>query len=503
MIPASVRLPNLPRLLAVALALTAGGTGSLPAQLISPKTVPVHQGEQFGIFPAQWPGMGGVSIALPDTLGDLWSNPAKATRLQVGSVQVMPFTHSATSGGGRSLPVSLLQTSGSFAGGVLYSAQELERTDSWWNQTISDRRASNTYYAAVLARRFGGGLAVGAGVSYADLGGVDGVGALYSSSDRVRQSGTQLDARLGLTRDFEGGGTLELVAVSYRYRMSHEVHYPQTWRWLAPCDCPLAGDCSCDPPFAEPERTELNLDRTNNAGLQTVYLSPKTESGWRMGYLFTANRLSHPKIPNYQIQNIPRDPGNTDAFNVGFGLARNLGHSTFGVDVIMEPMWSHTWADAAGDTMNVNGDVLRQGAHTVDNHFRFSNSRVAVGFGHDFPGSNDSAMTLGIQAGVAMRTIRYTLDQSNHVSLESRTQNEAWTEWTPTFAIRMRGRDLEVSYALSYTCGPTCFSLGDRLFVVADAAPAAPGVIAAPSAPLTFDGGSAGQHRIMVSIRLR
>jgi hypothetical protein len=29
------------------------------------------------------------------------------------------------------------------------------------------------------------------------------------------------------------------------------------------------------------------------------------------------------------------------------------------------------------------------------------------------------------------------------------------------------------------------------------------GVLAAPSAPLTFDGGSASQHRVMVSIRLR
>jgi hypothetical protein len=49
--------------------------------------------------------------------------------------------------------------------------------------------------------------------------------------------------------------------------------------------------------------------------LQAVFLTPKTPGGWRIGYLFTANRMSHPKIPNYQIQNIPRDPGNTDAFN--------------------------------------------------------------------------------------------------------------------------------------------------------------------------------------------
>ena len=79
---------------------------SLPGQLITPKTVPIHQGEQFGIYPSQWPSMGGVSIALVDTIGDPWGNPAKAMRLTSGSIQVMPFTHHATAGSGRTLPVS-------------------------------------------------------------------------------------------------------------------------------------------------------------------------------------------------------------------------------------------------------------------------------------------------------------------------------------------------------------------------------------------------------------
>lgn len=476
---------------------------ALPAQLITPKTVPIHQGEQFGIYPSQWPGMGGVSIALVDTIGDPWVNPAKAARLTTGSIQVMPFTHRATAGGGRTLPVSILQTSGSMAGGALFSLQEVERRDVWWNLPISDRRASNQYLSGMLARRFGGGLAIGAGVSVADLRGVDGVSALYSGSDRVRQSGGQVDARLGLTKDFTSGATLEMVAVNYRYRMTHDVHYPATWRWM-PCDCPLSGPCVCDPAMVS-EREEHNLDRTSIAGLHTVYLAPRTPGGWRMGYLLTANRQSHPKIPNYQIQNIPRDPGNTDAFNFGFGTTRALGHSTFGLDVIMEPMWSHTWADAAGDTTDVNGGVIRQGAHTVDNHFRFSNSRINVGFGHELAASNDSSTMVGLQFGVAMRSINYTLDQDNHVQRSSRSQDEGWTEWTPTFGLRVRSGDLVFSYSVSFTCGPTCLSSGgDNVFLTPSAAPITDvGVLAAPSAPLTFDGGSSNQHRVMVSIRLR
>jgi len=472
------------RPVALGLLLSAGGLAPLPAQLITPKTVPIHQGEQFGIYPSQWPGMGGVSIALVDTIGDPWVNPAKAARLTVGSIQVMPFTHRATAGGGRTLPVSILQTGGSMAGGALFSLQEVERRDVWWNL------------------RFGDGLAIGAGVSVADLRGVDGVSALYSGSDRVRQSGGHVDARLGLTKDFSSGATLEMVAVNYRYRMTHDVHYPATWRWL-PCLCPVNGPCACDPAIV-PERDEHNLDRTNAAGLHAVFLTPKTPGGWRMGYLLTANRQSHPKIPNYQIQNIPRDPGSTDAFNFGFGTSREIGHSTFGLDVVMEPMWSHTWADAAGDTANVNGGTIRQGSHTIDNHFRFSNSRINVGFGHELVGTTDSAAVVGLQFGVAMRTINYTLDQENHVLRTSRSQDEGWTEWTPTFGLRVRTRDIVFSYAMSITCGPTCLSFGDDVSVTLAAAPVSDvGVLAAPSAPLTFDGGSSRQHRVMVSIRLR
>ena len=180
----------------------------LEAQLITPKTVPIFQGEQFGIYPSQWPGMGGASIALPDTIGDPWSNPAKAARLAIGSLHVMPFAHSATAGGGRTLSLSLLQTTGQWAGGALFSMQEVERRDTWWSTAISDRRASNQYFAGLLARRLGSGLSIGGGFNVATLNGVDGVGALYAGSDRVRQEGSQFDARLGITKDFTDGSTL-------------------------------------------------------------------------------------------------------------------------------------------------------------------------------------------------------------------------------------------------------------------------------------------------------
>ena len=47
------------------------------AQLISVKSVPVAEGDQFTIFPSQNISMGGVSIALDDPLLDPFLNPAK------------------------------------------------------------------------------------------------------------------------------------------------------------------------------------------------------------------------------------------------------------------------------------------------------------------------------------------------------------------------------------------------------------------------------------------
>jgi hypothetical protein len=493
----------------VAASLLSSLATTLPAQLITPKTVPIHQGEQFGIYPSQWPSMGGVSIALIDTLGDPWSNPAKATRLTSGSLQVMPFTHSATEGGGRTLPVSILQTGGSLAGGALFSMQEVERRGaSSWNAPLSDRRASNQYFSGLLARRFGGGLSIGAGVSSADLRGVDGVTALYFGNDRVRQSGGMVDMRLGVTKDFVTGATLELVGVHNRYEMTHDVHFPATRRWQD-CLCPPGAPCPpCNPPTI-PARDEHHKDQSNISGLHAVFLTPKTSGGWRMGYLITANRLSHPKLPDYQlptVQSIPRDPGNTNAFNFGFGTARTMGNTTFGLDVIREPMRSHTWADAARDTVDVNGGIIRAGAHTVDNRFRFSNSRINVGIAHDFPGATDSVTILGLQFGVSMRSINYSLDQTNHMTRASRSQDEGWTEWTPTFAVNLRSPNMTVTYAVSRTCATRCFQFGffgggDDVSV----APPAPDptVLAPPEGPLFFDGGSSGQHRLIVSIRLR
>ncbi|NIX25121.1 MAG: hypothetical protein GWN07_37115, partial [Actinobacteria bacterium] len=44
---------------------------------------------------------------------------------------------------------------------------------------------------------------------------------------------------------------------------------------------------------------------------------------WDVGVMVTVNRKTHPKLPNYVIMNIPRDPGVSTAAQVGFGVARD------------------------------------------------------------------------------------------------------------------------------------------------------------------------------------
>lgn len=78
------------------------------AQLISIRTVPVAQAEQFDIFPSNNLGMGGVSIAVADTLLDPFANPATGSRLGAARVFGSPGLYSVSSdaGGGRTLPIA-------------------------------------------------------------------------------------------------------------------------------------------------------------------------------------------------------------------------------------------------------------------------------------------------------------------------------------------------------------------------------------------------------------
>ena len=59
--------------------LMLGSAGS--AQVIPIRTIPLSEGDQFLLYPSNNLGMGGVSIALADSLLDPFRNPALGARL--------------------------------------------------------------------------------------------------------------------------------------------------------------------------------------------------------------------------------------------------------------------------------------------------------------------------------------------------------------------------------------------------------------------------------------
>ena len=481
-----------------ALAIALGGA-PLPAQLVTPRTVPVHQADQFDILPSSRTGMAGVWIALDDTLLDPFVNPAKVTRHRAGAFFALPAAHSVSGGrgGGRTVPVGGFFSAGDWSGAVTVALQQLNRARTGPDTPLSDRSATNQYVDGVVGRRFANGLSLGASAYWAGLSAIDGVDLLYAGSDTIRQDGSLADLRLGLAKAWPGDRVLEVVVLHARTSMVHDVHtttfgFDSTRRFWGPLGA----------------RWDHNADRTSIWGLHTEYVRPFGTDGWRVGWLATANRIAHPKIPNYRLMNIPRDPGFTNGFNAGVGFARALGPATFGIDLVYEPIFSRTWADAARDTARAGGGTIPAGGRTVENSFRFANSKLRIGLGREHRSRRDTSVVSGFQFGLAVGTVDYRLKQRNHVLGTSRVQDESWMEWAPTVGWHYRSRDLELFYTIRMTClsGSSCvpFPLpqGDDVSVTAPT-PEPGGVIAAPSSPLTFDGGRALVHRVSVRIPIR
>jgi hypothetical protein len=482
-------------LLAIAI---AAGPRVARAQLISVKTVPVAAGDQFMIHPSRNVGMGGLSIALDDPLLDPFVNPAKGARLTDARLYGAPtfYSLSGGDGAGRTLPVGALFGASQWFGGLSLSLQQIEspdrttvvpvfRTDfdgAVLGETLNDRSANNMYAFGMVGRRIPGSqLSVGASITYADLEAVDGVDLLYALSQRIEQTGYLADFRVGVSGDAGNGSTFEALVLHNRFDMEHDVTYVE---WL-PCEPP--GPCDPGPRL----RTETNLDRTNTWGVHLGYRRPVGTRGWQVGGLLTTNWKSHPKIPNYEIMNIPRDPGNSWAYNFGVGIARTSGPTVFGVDLIWEPIWSDTWAEA-DSTIQGNGGPILPGEKTIENDFRFSNARIRIGAGRE-------TERYGLQLGLEVRSYGYTLDQFNNITGARREQDESWMEWSPSWGGTLKFPDLHIRYAGRLTTGtgrPGVAWTGNARAAL----DLASSFIVAPSAPLTLQDVRVMTHQISVSL---
>jgi len=514
-VPGLVALRGNVRALALS-ALFLTSAQPLPAQLISIKTVPIAQGDQFDIFPSQHQGMGGVSIALADTLLDPFRNPARGALLDAPRFFGSPTFYGVSNqtGGGRTLPLAAFSQHGAWYGGLSLALQEVEPSRGTTSSVapppvpfaeprpgvlpLNPGPASqppqthgNAYVFALLGKTLAGPrLSLAASFSWARLNAVDGVDLLYPGSLGIDQFGHAVDVRLGLLKQWPGDRSLDAVVLHNRFGMSQDVTYadlfwdPGTQRVL------------------QRARLDRELDRTDTWGLHLQYERPLV-SGWRIGWIATGNLMSHPKIPNYEIMSIPRDPGHSHAYQVGIGVARTNGPATFGLDAVYEPIWSETYAAAAAPTETAAGDTIPVGGKTIENRFRFSNALFRMGVGREltFGGRPHAAAW---QLGLAAHAIHYRLLQQDHIQNGSRGQENWWVEWTPTWGLTLRFPELELRYSGRVTTGTGRPGVQNGIIALADAAAVrAGGLLVAPNGPLTLQGVSVVTHQVSLSLPLR
>ena len=477
------------------------GTG-VTAQLIPIRTIPVASGDQFLTVPSQTLGMGGVTIAVDDSLADGWVNPAKGIFIRETSFLIAPTFYGISDhgGGGKTFPIVGLFQGDAWFGGAALVVQQIVNPDERWEifvdpiffrdaqpQRLSNVSSRNLYARGFIGRRVDSGpWSVGLGFSTSQLNAVDGVDLLYAGADRIDQSGSASDLRLGLYRT-GGRDRISLVGVYNSISMTHDV----TWTDF------IWGEESCsDPPGCPPvvsRRIEINEDKTRTIGGHVNWDRDLDAPGWRIGATATLNQKSHPKIPNYQIQNIPRDPGTTWAYEAGFGISRTRGETTFGIDVVLQPIWSETWQEADERITTGTGTVIQPGGRTIENDFFFTNIIFRTGLSHQLGDSE-------LQAGLELRSYDYQLDQVNHIESSFRDLNESWMEWSPTIGAVLHLSDIDLRYMGRLTTGTGQPGIAWEWEEGAGPMARANDFIIAPSGPLTLQDALVHTHQLSVRI---
>ena len=483
----------------------------IAAQIIPIRSVPLAQGDQFLLFPSANLGMGGVSLAFADTLLDPFRNPAMGARVEAARLLAAPSLYgiSRETGGGRTLPLAVLGSAGSWFGGLAGALQQIENSGpipsfigvatpdvggSRLQSTLAPggRTRGNNYLFAALGRTLGGaiddgGWSLGGSVLWSRLDAVSGADLLYPGSQSFTQSGHQLDFRLGVLRQWPDSRSLEALVLHDRFAMTDDITYLDVF-WDAGLQ-----------QFVQVPRVEHDRDRYLTTGAHLAYQMPLSASGWRIGWIGTVNLDRQPRIARDEIVTLPRDQGRSAAWNLGVGFAKSSGAATFGLDLVYEPIRSTTWAVADEPVVSATG-VIPAGGRTSENRFRFSNVVLRLGVSEDWPLAQEPH-GVGLQLGLAVRSLHYRLTTLDFLAGGTESSRDSWVEWSPTWGLSLRFPALTVRYAGRITNGdgrPSPFGFFGG--PVIDALPGT--VLVAPTGTLNLLGVSTVTHQISLSLPL-
>ena len=482
------------------------------AQVIAVKTAPIADGGQFAFLPSANFGMGGLSIALPDSALDPFINPAAGSRFSGVRVFGAPTFFSVTrkAGGGLTLPLGASMSSGPWFTQLLVAMQDIERTGNDGavvSPLAVDARAptsttdvvvtsddgngsrENRYVHGMLGRRLGHGFSVASSASWWRLNAVDGVELYYPSSASVRQHGEASDVRIGVFKEFGRRHSFQAVALHNRFAMTQDVASIETL-W--------------DPTlrqFTSRSRVEPNADHTDTWGLHLAYLRPLADSTWNIGAVLTGNRITQPRLPAYDLPEVPADAGRAQAYNIGAGISRSHGPLVAGFEAIYEPIWSRSWVRADEATESRDGTVIQPGATALENDFRFHNAIARLGLAVALPIATEHALTL--QAGGQLRAIRYRLEQQDVLQISRTASTQSWNEWTRSWGVSYRFAGAAVQYRGNLTTGasrPGFDEDGGAVFATADSRPGFGSTI---PFGLRFDDVRTTTHQISFSVPIR
>lgn len=463
------------------------------SQIIAIKSVPVAEGDQFNIFPSQNVSMGSISIALEDRLLDPFINPAKGGQLNSSWFYSTPSYYSIANenGSAKTLPVGGFIHKKEWFGGMALAIQSLSNPaqngiSSFSNsQVLSGESAGNQYFYVMYGRYLSNTkFSLGGSLFGSNLGAMEGVELLYPRSSKIDQEGKIIDVRLGITGKLKAGTVLEGLLLFNHFDMTHQVTY-NDWGWLIDPSNQISQS-----------HKEENLDRTNIWGIHLGYKKPLNDTGWQIGTILTTNYMTHPKIPNYELMNIPRDPGTSWAYNIGIGAGYQKEALTFGIDFIYEPIWSHTWAEAVVPIENNFGKIIQRGEKTVNNNFKFSNSIFRIGI-------RQEEKSFGFQIGLQARTIHYQLKQMDYISINQRKQIETWTEWTPSLGFIIKLKDFKIHYDACFITGTGQPGVISNQISAMDFGASKANFIVAPSGALTLNEAVVFSHRISIIIPIQ